>query len=82
MIEPICEYDLFVHGQKGIASIYNLATRSILMTTIIERQQGDATCKFMRQQIINGNELEGWTLNEDKCLSYRGRLFVPKDSTS
>ena len=80
MIESICDYELYVDTHEDGAYLYNMVSQPTLIEKIVEQQQEDEASKLLQGRIAKGEQLEGWTFNEENGLRYLRRLYVPKIS--
>ena len=77
MLETVGPFEL-QYIEQDQDTLGSLVATPSLLSRVIESQGQDAEIVFIRDRVQSGIGDEGWTINTDGSLRYRGRVVVPQ----
>ena len=76
MLETVGQFGLQYHEQTQ-GTLGSLVATPSLLSRVIESQGQDTEIVSIKDWVQSGTSDEGWTVQADSSLRYRGRVVVP-----
>ena len=76
MLETVGQFGL-QYSERAQGTLGILVATPSLLSRVIESQWQDAEIVSIRDRVQSGTGDEGWTVDSDGSLRYRGRVVIP-----
>ncbi|KAL7207570.1 hypothetical protein ACSBR1_029504 [Camellia fascicularis] len=78
MLGDVGKFGLQLGESAKSATLFTLSAQPVLISRVVEAQQGDREVELIRERISNGKEEKGLNIHLDQSVRYLDRLFVPE----